>query len=642
MFMIGDSRARTGFLLVLLACTVSGQNPIAVGGGDGSMRAGPTQSLLSFDLTQIDTWMTDQQPGHRQPRERTPDGISQLDLKAPGQARQEYEKGLVFLRRRSFNEAAEHLAKSAAAYPKFVAAHNALGSAYLELGQNERARGEFAEAVLLDDHLPKSYFNLGRSQLALKEYPAAEQSMQKASSIAPLNLPLLTALTYAQFLNHDYAGVISTARQVHERKHQGAALVHYLAAAAWQGVGNLEQTQRELQTLLEEEPDSPAAGEARQAIATIKAQQDQPPASEVTVSFAPSLEVASPPPGELSPAAQKILQELREQHQVAEAECEACDRVTSPGPAGPMLSPSARPEPRSFVHEETGWTLRSTVDEVAVFFAATDHGKSVTGLAAGDIRIRDDGNDPTAITGFRNESQLPLRVGLLIDTSSSVARRFSFEQGAATDFLQKVITDENDRGFVVGFASAVLLAQDFTDDKKQIARAVGQLAPDGGTAIWDAVSFAADKLVHHPESRPVARILVVISDGDDNSSDATLKEAIERAEQGGVMVYAVSTRQADDHDDLASSGNHALKVMAKQTGGAALFPGSRGNLKRSLAELQEVIRSRYLISYKPARFKPDGKYRSIEIAANKSGQKLRVYARKGYFAHADTLALGKF
>ena len=125
---------------------------------------------------------------------------------------------------------------------------------------------------------------------------------------------------------------------------------------------------------------------------------------------------------------------------------------------------------------------------------------------------------------------------------------------------------------------------------------------------------------------------MVISDGDDNSSSATLKEAIESAERGEVIAYTVSTTEANARDDPASAGNRALKALAERTGGAAFCTGSRGDLKRSLTELQEAIRSRYLVSYKPALFKQDDQYRTIDITAQQSGRKLRVYARKGYYA----------
>jgi Ca-activated chloride channel homolog len=164
---------------------------------------------------------------------------------------------------------------------------------------------------------------------------------------------------------------------------------------------------------------------------------------------------------------------------------------------------------------------------------------------------------------------------------------------------------------------------------------MNQLVSVGGTAIWDAVAFAADKLAETPEPQPVARMIVVISDGDDNSSNATLKEAIEKAQRNEVAVYAVSTRFYDPEMSAESAGNHAMRTLAQLTGGVAFFPGSASHLKRSLGDLQQVIRSRYFISYRPSLFQHDGHYRTLEITAQREGRKLKVNARKGYYASAN-------
>jgi Mg-chelatase subunit ChlD len=123
----------------------------------------------------------------------------------------------------------------------------------------------------------------------------------------------------------------------------------------------------------------------------------------------------------------------------------------------------------------------------------------------------------------------------------------------------------------VGFANAVLLVQDFTGDSASITSSIDQLAPGGGTALWDAVNFASDKLASIAEEKPSAKILVIISDGEDNSSSATLKEAIESVEHCGVTLYTVSTRVFAGGDDLhAAIADRAMKALTQQTGGAAL------------------------------------------------------------------------
>jgi Ca-activated chloride channel homolog len=286
-----------------------------------------------------------------------------------------------------------------------------------------------------------------------------------------------------------------------------------------------------------------------------------------------------------------------------------------------------------------GWILKSSVDEVALLFAATDHGKSVTNLTSHDIRITDNNEPPAAIVGFRSEAQLPLRLALLIDTSDSISGRFAFEQAAADRFVRNVLTNHADLGFLVGFANSVLLVRDFTAENTRLADGIQQLAPAGGTALWDAVDFAARKLSSRNDPEAVARILVVISDGDDNSSNATLKEAIQSAQRGQVAVYTISTYERPASNvSAAPVGERALKVLAEQTGGASFVPGSVRSLSRSLDELQEVIRSRYLVSYRPAHLRLDGSFRNIGLKAEKSGHKLHVYSRKGYYAKSNPTA----
>jgi Ca-activated chloride channel family protein len=160
---------------------------------------------------------------------------------------------------------------------------------------------------------------------------------------------------------------------------------------------------------------------------------------------------------------------------------------SGPSPSSGSLSEKLRPT-------SSGPMLRVAVDEVAVFFAATDRGKSMTNLAATDIEIKDNGRAPEAILAFRNESELPLRLGLVIDTSNSVKDRLGSEQAAAAKFLNTVVTNKTDLAFLVGVNNSVLVVQDFTADQREMEHAVGELAPGGGTALWDAVGFATEKL----------------------------------------------------------------------------------------------------------------------------------------------------
>jgi Ca-activated chloride channel homolog len=558
---------------------------------------------------------------------------SRLDLKSSGKARHEYEHGYQALLKKDLPEAVIHLKKSIDSYPKFVAAHNALGTAYLELGQNDDAKREFLAAVALDAHLPNSFLNLGCAQLALKQYPEAVESLHTASGLAPLDIQLQLALVYAQFKNKDYSAAIITTRQVHAKRHDGAAAVHLYAAMAWAAQGDLNAARDEMETLLKEDPLSSSADHYRQIldqIESIKARR-----SDAALRNAQAVAEAQDRATESQ--TQYARQQEREARQIDEAEatpdatCSDCDTANHAGsyahadPDTPL-----NPNEKQAAHVN----FRIAADEVSVFFAATDHGRSVPDLAASDLAIRDDQQPPSTILSFRNQSQLPLRLGLIIDTSDSIHSRFNFEQEAAGRFLQKVARREDDLAFVVGVNNSALLVQDFTNDQTLTARGVNQLAPRGGTALWDAVAFAAEKLSRRPESEPVARVLVVISDGEDNSSSATLKTAIAAAQRGEVAVYTVNSRD-EQPESFKTVGDRALEILSEQTGGADFKPGSINRLSHSLAALEQVIRSRYLVSYRPATFRRDDAFRTIEIAAQKDGRKLKVFARKGYYASAS-------
>lgn len=620
--------SRSTILPLLLATSLLAQRP---GPGTGPVNlatSGPLDGLGPIvDTAQAELFVLGLNAEMAQKRhvqqEQPSEGVSKLDIKAPSGAKREYEKGVALLLKKDLDGAVQRLSKALAIYPRFVAAHNSLGAAYMDLGQSDKARDEFEQASVLDDHLPNSFSNLCHAELVLKHYAAAEQAIRKASSISPLSLDLSATLIYAEVLNHNFQEAVATARQVHAGKHEGAAVIHFWAAAAWREQKNLPEMEAELKTFLLEDPKNAYAEKARQLIARIDEIRSHPHVVRIV-----KTQTESP---EMEAAAQE------ERRQIAEAErmCVGCSNTETEEPAASLSSEPIRLGPEPLSRDSTGWVLRKNVDEVAVFFAATDHGKAVSDLSQQEIRLLDDHSPPAAVLDFRNEGELPLRLGLLIDTSASIKSRFSFELDAAAGFLQKVLVNKDDQAFVVGFSNTVLMAQDLTGDQGKIAHAIGELAPSGGTALWDAVTFASRRLANEPESQPVAKILVVISDGDDNSSQATLKQAIEATERDQVIVYTVSTAEATDAPYDPNVGDRALKVLAEQSGGSAFTPGTVRALKKSLAELQEVIRSRYLISYKPARFQLDGRYRSIDINAQKSGRKLRVYARKGYAANPE-------
>jgi len=273
-------------------------------------------------------------------------------------------------------------------------------------------------------------------------------------------------------------------------------------------------------------------------------------------------------------------------------------------------------------------TLHARVNEVNVLFIATDkHGRFVRNLNQADFNILDDHKPPQAILNFRRETDLPLHLGLLIDMSGSVDSRFSFEQESATSFLQHSLRAGFDKAFVLGFNSHAQIAQDFTDDYSRLYWAVHRLHNGGGTALYDAIYTACKEkfLKDHPD-HPVRKAIIVVSDGEDNQSEHTRAQAIEMAQRAEVIIYAVST----DDSGLVLRGDHVLEQLADSTGGRVFFPFKMKDITRSFAAIEDELRSQYVVSYKPADFNSDGRYRSIEISSLKKD--LQVRARRGYFA----------
>jgi Ca-activated chloride channel family protein len=277
---------------------------------------------------------------------------------------------------------------------------------------------------------------------------------------------------------------------------------------------------------------------------------------------------------------------------------------------------------------QAGFTIRKRVDEVNVLFIATDkHGKFVRDLNQTDFAILDDHKPPQSILNFRRETDLPLHLGLLIDVSGSVNSRFDFEQDAATSFLMHSVRAGFDKAFVVGFNTQSQMTQDFTDNVQLLATGVHKLHDGGGTALYDAIYHACkDKFLKDRPDHPARKAIVVVSDGEDNQSDYSRAQAIEMAQRAEVIIYAIST----DDSGLILRGDKVLEQLAEATGGRAFFPFKMKDITRSFAAIEDELRSQYIVSYKPADFDADGRYRSIEISALKKD--LQVRARKGYFA----------
>jgi Ca-activated chloride channel homolog len=276
--------------------------------------------------------------------------------------------------------------------------------------------------------------------------------------------------------------------------------------------------------------------------------------------------------------------------------------------------------------------FRVGTNEVNVVFTVTDkHGKHVTDLKQADFRVVDDNKPAAEIRSFHAETNLPLQVGLLIDASSSVRDRFRFEQDSAVEFLNQTIRKRYDLAFVVGFDATPEVTQDFTDDTEKLAHGVRELRPGGGTALYDALYYACrDKLLKKAPTGPARRAIILLTDGEDNQSHVTREEAIEMAQRADAIVYAISTNISGSK----GAGDKVLERIADATGGRAFFPFQIRDVANAFAEIQDELRSQYAVSYKPADFKADGHFRTIEIVAN-DRKSFRVRARRGYYAPAQ-------
>ena len=291
--------------------------------------------------------------------------------------------------------------------------------------------------------------------------------------------------------------------------------------------------------------------------------------------------------------------------------------------------PAANGQQSSTTEDESVATIRKTVNEVNVVFTVTDkHGRYVKDLNRNDFKVIDDNRPADEIKSFRNQTDLPLQVGLLVDASNSVRDRFKFEQESAIEFLNQTIRPKYDTAFVVGFDVTPEVTQDFTDNTESLSRGVRALRPGGGTAMFDALYFACrDKLLKTPHNGPLRRAIILLSDGDDNQSHVTREEAIEMAQRAEVIVYTISTNITG----MKLKGDKVLERIADATGGRAFFPFQIRDVANAFAEIQDELRSQYALSYKPADFKSDGRYRTIEIVALDK-KNLKVRSRRGYFA----------
>jgi Ca-activated chloride channel homolog len=289
----------------------------------------------------------------------------------------------------------------------------------------------------------------------------------------------------------------------------------------------------------------------------------------------------------------------------------------------------------------------SEVRLVSVVFTVLDkHNRFVTDLGQKDFQILDD-DLPQQVEFFSRETDLPLRIGLLMDTSNSIRERLQFEQDAAFDFFYRVIRPGTDSAFLMTFDTHPQIQQGFTDDIEALRQAIYNQHAGGGTALYDAIYAAShDYLMNPPPAAnggDLRRVLVVISDGLDDLSDHARSEALEMAERSGVVIYAISTSNNWISPDQQTTENMPLKIhltpgdevlqqFSDDSGGRAFFPGRVEDLAQAFTDIGLELRSQYSLAYTPSNHPDDGKFHSIRVSIDRKD--LKVRSRKGYWSES--------
>ncbi len=321
---------------------------------------------------------------------------------------------------------------------------------------------------------------------------------------------------------------------------------------------------------------------------------------------------------------------------------------SKPQSGAPAQSAPAKQEPA----QKSDQTIKTVVNLVDVLFTVLNRrNKLVPELDKGDFKIFDEGK-PQEIRYFSRQTDLPLRIGMLMDTSNSIRERIKFEQDASVNFLFSVLRRNKDEAFVMTFDDEPQIIQPFTNDAGALRDQITRTRAGGGTAIYDAIYDACVKELSHPPRPPgdqpdiVRRVMILISDGDDNLSTHTRSEAIEMAQRTSVVIYTISTstqwislsqtdpNRLSDRKYHLTDGDKILQELAEETGGRAFFPYHVDDLDQSFQDIGDELRNQYSVAYLPTNYVLDGRYHKIriEVPEHKGYQ---VRARRGYFARAN-------
>jgi VWFA-related protein len=274
--------------------------------------------------------------------------------------------------------------------------------------------------------------------------------------------------------------------------------------------------------------------------------------------------------------------------------------------------------------QEPRTTIRAEVDLVDIIFTATDKkGQPVRDLKADDFEIFENkqAQKTEYFSDLNTGSEVPLTIALLIDTSGSVKDKLDYEVATASEFFKEVLRPNKDLALIIQFDSEVNLVQDFTQNQRDLLKALNSLKAGNSTALYDAVFLAADEKLKGEIGR---KVLIVITDGADTSSKVREKDAIESAQKSDALIYGIGVRSGETDFAL-------LKRFADETGGMYFSPHSNfKEIQDAFRKIGEELKGQYSLAYFPGNKKRDGSFRAIEIRCKING--VRIRARKGYYA----------
>jgi Ca-activated chloride channel family protein len=293
--------------------------------------------------------------------------------------------------------------------------------------------------------------------------------------------------------------------------------------------------------------------------------------------------------------------------------------------SNPELSSSEPPT------EYSDFTISKHVGEVNLILSVTDSkGRFVDNLTANDLKLLDNHKSPDKWNYFQARTNLPLHIILAIDVSSSIRDRLHFEQQAASAFLKHILRKETDEAAIVAFGSVV---QDktahMTNDVNALDATIHKLQANGETAMYDAIIAASGKLHQNRKHGIVRPVIILITDGVDTASKATLRAAEEAAARSEASIFALDANSIYETD---LKGRHVLDKLSRETGGFVLPARENSDLKGAFSTIEKILRCQYALGYAPPDLDANGAFRPIEVISNKRG--LQIHARSGYYAPA--------